>query len=389
VEVGGYRLTWVGFAEQDEEKTVHPVAQVGFEEGYLETVNITWDDTELGRGPTGTAIRTGKPCIAKNILTDPNYAPWRAEAAKRGYASSIALPLIANGRTFGALNIYAVEPDAFDAEEVKLLTELVDDLAYGIAALRTRAERKKMEENLRFHHEELKKAYEELKSLDELKSNVIANVSHELRTPITIAKGALGILRGEDDPDKMRRLIDMAGNALLRQNMIVGDLIEAARTKRAETELSLEDVDIASVITLVSAEFKDLALQKRLKFKLKLDEGLPMVRGDYKRLEHVLRNLLSNALKFTDKGSVTVEAKRRDDVVKVCVADTGIGISKEHQEKIFQSLYQVDSSGTRRYGGTGLGLAIVKEIVEAQGSKVTVESELGKGSRFCFTLPIA
>lgn len=148
VEVGGYRLAWVGFAEHDEGKTVRPVVQAGYEEGYLDTLNITWADTERGRGPTGTAIRTGKHHIARNILVDPNFAPWRAEASRRGYASSISLPLIANGQTFGALNIYAIEPDAFDEEEVKLLTELADDLTYGIMTLRTRAERKRVEEAL-------------------------------------------------------------------------------------------------------------------------------------------------------------------------------------------------------------------------------------------------
>jgi len=158
VEAGGYRLAWVGFAEQDEAKTVRPVAQVGFEEGYLDTVDITWADTERGRGPTGAAIRSGEPAIAKNILADPHFAPWRAEASKRGYASSIALPLIANGETFGALNIYTIEPDAFDAEEVKLLAELANDLAYGIVTLRTHAERKQAEEALR----ESEKRYRDL-----------------------------------------------------------------------------------------------------------------------------------------------------------------------------------------------------------------------------------
>ena len=150
VEIGEYRLAWVGFAEQDEAKTVRPVAQVGFEDGYLETVDITWADTERGRGPTGTAIRTGKPSIARDIQTEPHYAPWRTEATRRGYTSSIALPLISEGLTLGALNIYAIEPDAFDAEEVKLLTELAGDLAFGIMVIRTRAEREQAEEVLQY-----------------------------------------------------------------------------------------------------------------------------------------------------------------------------------------------------------------------------------------------
>jgi putative methionine-R-sulfoxide reductase with GAF domain len=137
VQVGGYRLAWVGFAGHDEEKSVRPVAQAGYEEGYLGTVNITWADAERGRGPTGKAIRTGQPAIVRNMLTDPDYEPWRAEATKRGYAASIALPLVSQGRVLGALNIYAAEPDAFDEEEVELLTALASDLAYSIVSLRT------------------------------------------------------------------------------------------------------------------------------------------------------------------------------------------------------------------------------------------------------------
>jgi len=158
VEVGGYHLAWIGFAEQDREKTVRPVAQAGYEKGYLKKVKVSWSDTELGHGPTGVAIRTGKLSIAKNITSDPKYAPWREEALKRGYASSIALPLIAEGRAFGALNIYSVEPDAFDEEEVSLLMELVSDLAFGVEMLRTRAERRRAEEELQQASERLRKA---------------------------------------------------------------------------------------------------------------------------------------------------------------------------------------------------------------------------------------
>ncbi len=148
VDIGGYRLAWIGFAEDDDKKTVRPIAQKGFEEGYLDTINISWEDNERGRGPTGTVIRTGKPAICKNVVTDPDYEPWRDEAIKRGYASSIALPLITDNRPFGALNVYASEPDVFDEEEVCLLQELADDVAYGIVALRTAAKHKQAEKEV-------------------------------------------------------------------------------------------------------------------------------------------------------------------------------------------------------------------------------------------------
>jgi len=148
VEAGGYHLVWVGFADRDKSKTVRPMAQAGFEDGYLETVNITWADTERGHGPTGTAIRTGVPSVCQNILSDPEYALWRSEAIKRGYKSSVSLPLITDGETVGALNIYAVEPHAFDVQELALLTELADDLTHGITVIRNRAERKRTEEQM-------------------------------------------------------------------------------------------------------------------------------------------------------------------------------------------------------------------------------------------------
>ncbi len=146
VEVGGYRMAWAGFAERDKDRTVRPVAQYGHEKGYLNTVNISWSDTERGRGPTGKAIRTGKPVIVRNILTDRSFVPWRHEAVKRGYASSIALPLIEKTRILGSLNIYSAAPDAFDEEEVKLLTELANDIAYGIGAMEIRAKHELAEE---------------------------------------------------------------------------------------------------------------------------------------------------------------------------------------------------------------------------------------------------
>ena len=134
----GHAMVWIGYAEDDEGKTVRPVAHSGFEEGYLETLKITWSDSERGRGPTGTAIRRGKPCVCANMQQDPKFAPWRKEALKRGYASSVVLPLMNEGRAFGAITIYAREPEAFSPDEVTLLSELAADLSFGILSIRLR-----------------------------------------------------------------------------------------------------------------------------------------------------------------------------------------------------------------------------------------------------------
>ncbi|MFZ1035578.1 MAG: PAS domain S-box protein, partial [Smithella sp.] len=145
VEVGGYRMAWIGLAQNDEAKTVRPVAHAGFESGYVESANLTWADNERGRGPGGIAIRTGQPCITRDIPLDPAFAPWREAAIQHGYKSNIALPLISEGQTFGVLKIYSVNTDAFDANEVEILKEMAGDLGFGINALRTRVKRKQTE----------------------------------------------------------------------------------------------------------------------------------------------------------------------------------------------------------------------------------------------------
>ena len=131
VEDCGYRFAWVGYAEHDVRRTVRPMAHAGFEEGFLGVADITWADTARGHGPTGTAIRTGKASVVRNIDTDNSVAPWREQAMLRGYASAAALPLRVEETTIGVLNVGAGEADAFDNEELDLLTDTADDLAYA------------------------------------------------------------------------------------------------------------------------------------------------------------------------------------------------------------------------------------------------------------------
>lgn len=141
VEQGGYVMAWVGYVQQDAAQSVVPVAHVGFEQGYLETVNITWADSERGRGPVGRAVRHGRTQVVQDIPADPSMSPWREDAVKRGYNACISLPLKIKDQVFGVLSIYAKETSAFIPEEIALLEEMADDMAYGIAGLRTRIER--------------------------------------------------------------------------------------------------------------------------------------------------------------------------------------------------------------------------------------------------------
>ena len=160
VETGGYLMAWIGFAEQDGEKTVKPVAQSGHEEHDLSSIKVSWGDNELGQGPTGMAIRTGTTQINQNCMENPNMRPWRSAALERGYQSSIALPLVHDGHAFGVLTIYASEPDAFREEEVGLLEQLAGDLSYGVCNLRSGAARLKAEKELGQIEERYRKLFD-------------------------------------------------------------------------------------------------------------------------------------------------------------------------------------------------------------------------------------
>lgn len=159
VDMGGYRFTWVGMVADAGQPAIQPVARAGHDQGYLDAVDFTLAGTE--REPVSRAILTGKTEIIKNLSTCPARGAWRAEGVKRGYAALIALPLCEDGRVIGSLNIYAAEPDVFDAEEVKLLRELADDVAYGIVALHARAEAKRSAEDLQRSYKLLRKIFEQ------------------------------------------------------------------------------------------------------------------------------------------------------------------------------------------------------------------------------------
>ena len=148
VEEGGYRMAWVGFAEHDPEKTLRPVAHAGVDAGYIAKAKLSWADTDRGRGPGGIVIRTGEPCVIRNVSEDPSFQPWCEDALERGYKSVAAFPLVSDGQAYGAIGIYSEDPDAFTENDVVLLNEIAEDLAYGIISIRAQEERRRAEAEL-------------------------------------------------------------------------------------------------------------------------------------------------------------------------------------------------------------------------------------------------
>ncbi|HYH23387.1 MAG TPA: diguanylate cyclase [Azospirillum sp.] len=166
VDEAGYRMAWVGYAVDAPGKPVRPMAHSGFATGYVDGLELSWDDTERGHTPVGAAIRTGQPMVVRDIHTDPAFGPWRDEATQRGFASCIGLPLRLGGRVIGALGVYAAQPDAFDGEEVALLGELAAKLTLGIARDRERAERLRVEAALRASEQRYRRLFTQCKAVE-------------------------------------------------------------------------------------------------------------------------------------------------------------------------------------------------------------------------------
>lgn len=323
------------------------------------------------------------------ILSDhtmPNFSS--TEALALYMEMGLDIPFIIVSGTMGEdAAVAAMKAGAHDYFVKGRLGRLCSAIERELREAEVRRERRLVEKELLRAHEELQRAYAELKEVDQVRSDIINNVSHELRTPLAIAKGMMELAMDEEDKVERNRLLTMGRNALLRQNEIIENLITLSGLRRGEYKLNMEDVELEPVVMLSKKMIEPRAIEEGVEILAAPCEGL-VVRADYNALKNVLYNILDNAVKFNKRGGkLVIEAKRESSMVEVSITDTGMGISPENLEKIFLPLQQIDSSTTRSHGGTGTGLAVVKELIGAMGGQVRVESELGEGSCFTFTLP--
>jgi signal transduction histidine kinase len=381
VEIGGYRLAWVGYAERDERKSVRPAAFWGRDDGYVANVNVVWSDTERGRGPVGTAIRTCKVAVARRISADPAFAVWRAQAEERGFASMIALPLACESEVLGALAIYSADLDALaDERELKLLAELADDLAFGVAALRGRTERARMRARL--------------VEADRLAAvgTLAAGVAHEINNPLAYLLGGLDFVERELGAlaasfpgrlDEVRHVLAemRAGGARIRH--IVRDLKTFSRGDD-EPRALVDPRQIAeSSLHMASHE-----VGRRARIVREFGP-VPPVLANEARLGQVLLNLVVNAAhavadRAPEGNEIRVTTRtHRDGRAVIEVTDTGAGIAPEHLARIFEPFFTTKPQGV----GTGLGLWISRNLVTALGGEIEVESAVSRGSTFRVLLP--
>jgi signal transduction histidine kinase len=237
---------------------------------------------------------------------------------------------------------------------------------------------------------ELEQANIQLKELDRLKSMFIASMSHELRTPLNSIIGFTGIiLQGivGDITEEQRKQLTMVKNSANHLLALINDIIDISKIETGKVELAIDEFDLSSLMEEVKDSFKVVAAEKGLKIFLKMPTSL-VVKSDERRTKQVIVNLVSNAIKFTDKGKIEIMLAKKDRRAEVSVSDTGIGIKKEDLDKLFKAFSKIHIKGRPNQEGTGLGLYLSKKIIGLLGGEISVKTEFGKGSKFTFTLPL-
>lgn len=506
VEVGGHRMAWVAFGENNPEKELRPVTHWGAEGCFLEALKASWDDSEIGQGPAGTSIRTGKITVFQDLLNNPRYRPWRDAAEKCGYASCIALPLKDGDKAFGSLVIFDEKPHAFDKEEAELLEELAGDLSYGIKALRIKAERKReiderfmlatvmdqtsdgiitfdVEGTIQYvnpsfvelcgipadegigvsihdfecsqRNPEFYRAILGVFSSNKVRAGhfinkkrdgteydidariapvfgdnnqvvryvaTIRDVSHEVGLQRQLRQAqkmeALATLSGgiahdfnnilaiiitnvemtlEDcvDDSPQRKSLELVLKAGLRGKALVKQFLTISR----QNEQPHRPVQIGGVID-ECLQLLRATLPTTIEIRKQLEPGLGMISADPTQINQVIMNLCTNAgdAMREQGGILDISVSRAHlsagdvtrypgltsgDYVKLVVADTGHGMSREVLDRIFDPFYTTKTQGK----GTGLGLSIAHGIIKNHRGNISVNSIKGVGTTFVILLP--
>jgi signal transduction histidine kinase len=332
---------------------------------------------KLHRGMiSGRAALEGRIVHIHDVFVDPEFT-LRDTPKLGGFRTALGVPLLREGRPIGGIFLTRPTVDPFTEQQINLVATFADQAVIAI-------------ENVRLF-DEIQDKSRQLEVASQHKSQFLANMSHELRTPLNailgytelMADGAYG-----EPSEKMLSILkrlEANGKHLLG---LINDVLDLSKIEAGQLVLELSDYSVQDIAQTVRSTLEPLATDKKLGFKLELASQLPSGRGDGRRLTQVLINLVGNAIKFTDAGEISINAEANNGLFHVSVRDTGPGISAADQAKLFQEFQQADNAITRKKGGTGLGLAISKRIIEMHGGKIWVESQLGQGSTFAFTLPV-
>ncbi len=330
----------------------------------------------LGETAVGWAGKNREAVQVPDILEEPTY-PTREIMKREGFRALLAVPLLREDKLIGGLVVRRRAVGKFQKETVDLLQTFATQSALTI-------------QNARLFRE-IEEKGRELEIASKHKSEFLANMSHELRTPLNAILGYTELILDKiygDVPENIQEVLERVGKNGRHLLGLINDVLDLSKIEAGQLVLSLDDYSMQEVVHTVFTAVESLAAEKNLELKVSVSPEVAHGKGDEQRISQVFLNLVGNAIKFTEAGEVRVEATASNDNFVVSVSDTGPGLSEADKQMIFEEFHQVDGSSTRKKGGTGLGLSIAKRIVEMHGGRIWVESTLGQGSTFWFTLPV-
>jgi signal transduction histidine kinase/CheY-like chemotaxis protein len=364
-ETGADRVSLMLVDEDGQTMTIK--AAVGLPQQIMDTTII-----KVGEGISGIVAQRRQAVVLDD--TSSPGAEFR-ELMKRDFISSaICIPLTVGDDLVGVLNLSKLGPSTppFTAGSLELASVLAGQAAIAIKNARL--------------FQEAQRAYTELKKLDQLKSEFINVASHELRTPLAVLLGYASLLDEQAD-DTTKKYTQAVLRSAVQLNKLVTDMLNLRYLDAGEMKLELQPVQVSALAKAVAQEMGFLAEGKQQSLTLDVPQDVPSIWADASKLHLVLSNLVSNAIKFTPEGGkIEIAARVAEDELTMSVHDTGIGIAAGEFDRVFDRFYQVGESLRREYPGLGLGLSIVKELVELHEGKVWVESRVGEGSTFFFTI---
>jgi len=332
----------------------------------------------MGEGATGRAAATRAPVEIADIQAVGAYTGRLRETLDRaGSRAVLAVPLLQGDRVLGGLTVTRRATGKFPPEVVDLLQTFAAQSTLAI-------------QNARLFRE-IEQKGRELETASQHKSQFLANMSHELRTPLNAILGYTELVADGiygEVPAKIHEVVERVQKSGRHLLGLINDVLDISKIEAGQLKLSIVDYSISDVVQSVTMAVESLAAEKQLALGVDVPANLPVAAGDERRITQVLLNLVGNAIKFTEAGGVQISVRAANGEFLTAVRDTGPGIDAEHQQRIFEEFQQVDSSPTKTKGGTGLGLAIARRIVEMHGGRIWVESTLGEGSTFCFSVPV-
>lgn len=345
------------------------------------------DSYRLNEGLVGEAARSGRAVY----VADPGDGQLTIATGLGNIAPTalLAVPVVFREQCLGVLVLASLAP--LPEQDRVFVAHIVGQLGVALNNIKQFNDLKYLSEQLRESSSEISRKNLLLEEADRAKSEFLANMSHELRTPLNAIIGFSEAMKDGlmgELAEKQREYIGdiyASGEHLLS---LINDILDLAKVEAGKMTLELEPVSIADILHTSLSMVREKALDHRLKLSLDIDDDMPKIAADMRKLKQITFNLLSNAVKFTpDGGSVTCSAHRLDDMLEIAVSDTGIGIAPEDQARLFQPFTQIDSALSRQYQGTGLGLVMIKRLAELHGGSVGLESAAGHGSRFWVRIP--